>query len=96
MAAQRTFPDYNDMADNKAYLVGSLPLRLETKEHVAFQIAYMERLDLGLDWATGGFGGIGLTLATATMRGAGGALELESTPGQGTTVTLTFPASAAL
>ena len=43
-----------------------------------------------------GGSGIGLTLATATMRGAGGALELESTPGQGTTVTLTFPASAAL
>ena len=43
-----------------------------------------------------GGSGIGLTLATATMRGAGGALELESTLGQGTTVTLTFPASAAL
>lgn len=40
-----------------------------------------------------GGSGLGLALATDTMRGAGGALELASTPGQGTTVTLTFPAN---
>jgi zinc protease len=39
-----------ELNDNKDYLIGSLPLRLETKERVAYQIAYMERLDLGLDY----------------------------------------------
>ena len=43
-----------------------------------------------------GGSGLGLALATATMQGAGGLLELDSTPGHGTTVTLTFQASAAL
>jgi len=40
----------HELDDNKAFLVGSLPLRLETKEHVAYQIAHMERLELGLDY----------------------------------------------
>ena len=38
-----------ELADSQAYLVGSLPLRLETKERVAFQIAHMELFELGLD-----------------------------------------------
>jgi signal transduction histidine kinase len=43
-----------------------------------------------------GGSGLGLTLATATMRGAGGGLQLKSTPGQGTRVTLLFPGSTAI
>ena len=39
-----------ELADNKAYLVGSLPLRLEAKESVAGQIAHMEMYQLGLDY----------------------------------------------
>jgi zinc protease len=39
----------HELADNKAYLVGSMPLRLETKEHIAYQIAHMELFELGLD-----------------------------------------------
>jgi zinc protease len=39
-----------ELADNKAYLVGSLPLSLETKERVAYQIAHMEIYGLGLDY----------------------------------------------
>jgi len=40
----------NELADNKAYLVGSMPLRLEAKESVAAQIAHMEMYQLGLDY----------------------------------------------
>lgn len=40
----------DELADNKAYLVGSLPLRLETKERVAYQIAHMELFELGMDY----------------------------------------------
>jgi len=40
----------DELADNKAYLVGSLPLRLETKERIAYQIAHMELFELGLDY----------------------------------------------
>ena len=43
-----------------------------------------------------GGSGLGLTLATATMREAGGDLELKSTQGWGTTVTLTFPGGRTL
>ena len=39
-----------ELEDNKAYLVGSLPLSLETKERVAYQIAHMEIYGLGLDY----------------------------------------------
>jgi zinc protease len=40
----------DELDDSKAFLNGSLPLRLETKERVAYQIAHMERLELGLDY----------------------------------------------
>jgi zinc protease len=40
----------DELADNKAYMVGSLPLRLETKEQAAYQIAHMELYGLGLDY----------------------------------------------
>jgi zinc protease len=40
----------SELADNQAYLIGSLPLRLEAKERVAYQIAHMELLELGLDY----------------------------------------------
>jgi zinc protease len=39
-----------ELADTKAYLVGSLPLRLEAKESVAAQIAHMQVYRLGLDY----------------------------------------------
>jgi zinc protease len=39
-----------ELADNKAYLVGSMPLRLETKENIAYQIAHMELFELGQDY----------------------------------------------
>jgi zinc protease len=40
----------NELADNKAYITGSLPLRLETNEGVAAQISNMELYGLGLDY----------------------------------------------
>jgi len=39
-----------EMADNKAFITGSLPLRLETNGGVASAILNMERYDLGLDY----------------------------------------------
>lgn len=42
-------PD-NELSDNKSYLTGSLPLRLETNEGVASAILNMIRYDLGLDY----------------------------------------------
>ena len=39
-----------ELADNKAYIVGNLPLRLETNEGVAGVIVRMERYGLGLDY----------------------------------------------
>lgn len=39
-----------ELADSQAFLVGSLPLRLETNEGVARAILEMERYELGLDY----------------------------------------------
>jgi zinc protease len=39
-----------ELEDNKAFITGSLPLRLETNEGVARAILNMERYDLGLDY----------------------------------------------
>jgi zinc protease len=39
-----------ELADNKAFITGSLPLRLETSSGVARAILDMERYDLGLDY----------------------------------------------
>jgi zinc protease len=39
-----------ELADNKAFITGSLPLRLETNEGVARYILDMERYGLGLDY----------------------------------------------
>jgi zinc protease len=39
-----------ELADNKAYIVDSLPLRLEGNEGIAAQIANMELFGLGLDY----------------------------------------------
>jgi len=39
-----------ELADNKAFITGSLPLRLETNEGVAQAILNMERYSLGLDY----------------------------------------------
>ncbi len=39
-----------ELADSQAFLVGSLPLRLETNEGVAAAILDMERYNLGLDY----------------------------------------------
>ncbi|RME34948.1 MAG: insulinase family protein [Thermoflexia bacterium] len=39
-----------ELADSQAFLVGSLPLRLETNEGVATAILDMERYNLGLDY----------------------------------------------
>jgi zinc protease len=39
-----------ELADNKAYLIGSMPLGLEGNEGIAAQIAQMELYDLGLDY----------------------------------------------
>jgi zinc protease len=39
-----------ELADSQAFLVGSLPLRLETNEGVASAIMQMELYDLGLDY----------------------------------------------
>ncbi len=39
-----------ELADSKAYLIGSLPLSLETNEGVANTLAYIERYRLGLDY----------------------------------------------
>lgn len=40
----------DELKDNKAFITGSLPLRLETNEGVAQSIINMERYDLGLDY----------------------------------------------
>ena len=40
----------DELDDSKAYLTGSLPLRLETNEGMAGAIVQMERYDLGLDY----------------------------------------------
>jgi zinc protease len=40
----------DELADNKAHLVGSMPLHLEAKEGIAAQLAHMERHQLGLDY----------------------------------------------
>jgi zinc protease len=42
--------DAEELADNKTFITGSLPLRLETNEGVAHNILDMERYDLGLDY----------------------------------------------
>jgi zinc protease len=42
--------DAEELADNKAFITGSLPLRLETNEGVARYILDMERYGLGLDY----------------------------------------------
>jgi zinc protease len=42
--------DAEELADNKAFITGSLPLRLETNEGVARYILDMKRYDLGLDY----------------------------------------------
>ncbi|MFL7791328.1 MAG: M16 family metallopeptidase [Anaerolineae bacterium] len=42
--------DAEELADNKAFITGSLPLRLETNEGVARTILDMERYSLGLDY----------------------------------------------
>ncbi|OQA95975.1 MAG: hypothetical protein BWY25_02315 [Chloroflexi bacterium ADurb.Bin222] len=39
-----------ELADNQAYLIGSLPLRLETNEGVAGNLTHIERFELGLDY----------------------------------------------
>ena len=39
-----------ELADNKAFIVDSLPLRLEGNEGIAAQIASMELYELGLDY----------------------------------------------
>jgi len=39
-----------ELADNKAYITGTLPLRLETNDGVAAQISTMELYGLGLDY----------------------------------------------
>jgi zinc protease len=42
--------DAEELADNTAFITGSLPLRLETNEGVARTILDMERYELGLDY----------------------------------------------
>ena len=42
-----------ELADNKAYIVDSLPLRLEGNEGIAAQIVNMELFQLGLDYLQG-------------------------------------------
>jgi zinc protease len=42
--------DEEELKDNKAFITGSLPLRLETNEGVARTILNMERYGLGLDY----------------------------------------------
>lgn len=39
-----------ELADNKSYFIGSLPLSMETNEGIAGQIMNMVRYDLGLDY----------------------------------------------
>lgn len=48
---QREPIDPEELADNKSYLIGSLPLRVESNEGIAAQIVEMELFDLGLDYA---------------------------------------------
>jgi zinc protease len=47
---QETPVPEEELEDSKSYLVGSLPLRLETNEGVAQTLVHMERYDLGLDY----------------------------------------------
>ncbi|MBN1584727.1 MAG: insulinase family protein [Anaerolineae bacterium] len=43
--------DEQELSDNKSYLIGSLPLRIESNEGIAAQIVEMQLFDLGLDYA---------------------------------------------
>jgi zinc protease len=43
--------DEQELEDNKSYIIGSLPLRLESNEGIAAQIIEMQIYDLGLDHA---------------------------------------------
>ena len=43
-------PPREELEDNRAYLIGSLPLRLETNEGVAGSLTNIERYGLGLDY----------------------------------------------
>ena len=52
-----------ELADNKAFITGSLPLRLETNEGMAQVILNMERYNLGLDYLQRYEGLIGETTA---------------------------------
>jgi zinc protease len=47
---QREPVSAEELSDTKAYLIGSMPLRLEAKESVAAQIAHMQVHQLGLDY----------------------------------------------
>ncbi len=61
----------DELADNKAFITGSLPLRLETNEGVARAILDMERYDLGLDYLeryTGLMGEITIEQVQATAQ----------------------------
>jgi zinc protease len=40
----------DELADSQSFLVGSMPLRLETNEGIANALLEMERHDLGLDY----------------------------------------------
>jgi zinc protease len=42
--------DEQELSDNKAFIIGSMPLRLEGKEGIAAQIASIEMYQLGLDY----------------------------------------------
>ncbi|HQX76669.1 MAG TPA: hypothetical protein PL074_10165, partial [Thermoflexales bacterium] len=42
-----------ELADNKSYFIGSLPLAMETNEGIAGQIVNMVRYNLGLDYLLG-------------------------------------------
>ncbi len=43
-------PEAEELADNKTYITGSLPLSLETNEGVAVRLLDIEMYDLGLDY----------------------------------------------
>jgi zinc protease len=42
--------DHKELADNKSYILGSIPIQLETNEGIAATLASMELHGLGMDY----------------------------------------------
>jgi zinc protease len=70
--------DEQELDDNKSYIIGSLPLRLESNEGIAAQIIEMQIYDLGLDHARRFLGRIAALTAQDVLEIANAVLNPEA------------------